>query len=79
MYISLSLSKVSSEWQCGHCLVGGHASLTLHCTNSGGEGSFRLTVPEDITNNDNDDNEVCANDDVNLVFIININIRMISE
>ena len=65
MYISLSLSlsKVSSEWQCGHCLVGGHASLTLHCTNSGGEGSFRLTVPEDITNNDNDDNEVCANDD----------------
>ena len=60
MYISLSLSlplflsKVSSEWQCGHCLVGGHSSLTLHCTNSGGKGSFRLTLPEDTTNNDTD-------------------------
>ncbi|XP_019855733.1 PREDICTED: deleted in lung and esophageal cancer protein 1-like [Amphimedon queenslandica] len=50
--------SLSSEWQCGHCLVGGHSSLTLHCTNSGGEGSFRLTLPEDTTNNDNDKDDL---------------------
>ena len=46
---------VSSEWQCGHCLVGGESLLTLHCTNNGGEGDFRLTTEDGDINN-----EVCS-------------------